>query len=53
MTNTLFKALLITALIALVFTQVPQNDAYGKYQQQSCCPPGYNSAQGVFCVKCN
>ncbi len=46
------KATLLVILIVGVFSQIPSSDTFSKYQQQSCCPTGYNSA-GVFCVKCN
>ncbi len=46
------KFALLALICATVLTQVPQNDGLGNYQQQSCCPQGYNSANGVYCVKC-
>lgn len=53
MTYSLFKPVLITVLLAFVCSQLPQNDGFSKFQQQSCCPAGYNSAAGIYCVKCN
>jgi len=53
MTNTVPKIVLISLILALALTQVPQNDGYSKYQQQNCCPAGYYSAAGIYCVKCN
>lgn len=53
MSNHLYKIAFFTLIFAVVLTQVPQNDGLGKYQQQTCCPPGYNVAQGIYCVKCN
>jgi hypothetical protein len=46
------KVALAALLFSAVLSQVLPNDGLGKYQQQSCCPQGYNVA-GAYCVKCN
>lgn len=52
MSSSILKLALVGLLIAITMTQ-PPNDGLGNYQQQSCCPQGYNIANGVYCVKCN
>lgn len=52
MSTLLFKSILIALILVSAMTQLP-NDGFGNYQQQNCCPQGYNVAQGVYCVKCN
>ena len=43
------KVAIVALLFSSALTQVLPNDGLGKYQQQSCCPQGYNAA-GVYCV---
>lgn len=53
MSSSILKCAAVLLILATVFAQVPQNDGLGNYQQQTCCPKGYNVANGIYCVKCN
>ncbi len=48
----MIKFFIIATLIISILSQVPTNDTYTRYEQQKCCPLGYNSV-GIYCVKCN
>lgn len=52
MASSILKLAVIGFFFVFAMTQVPQNDGLGNYQQQSCCPQGYNVANGIYCVKC-